>query len=100
MLMLTVLHLKSGILGRAPKHGMLVVTLPQEDYRSRGGELLSVLDQQLPRGRLDAINEDVEEVVVSYGFHGLAADQIPALQAVLRDLSPAIRTDLYYTRST
>jgi hypothetical protein len=100
MLTLTVLHLRSGLLGQAPKHGMLVVTLPQADYQSRGGDLLRVLEERLPGGRLDAVNEDVDEATVSYGFRSLEATQVPALQAVLRDLSPALRTDLYYTRST
>ena len=95
MLMLTALHLKSGMFGRS-----LVVTLPQADYRSRGAEVLRVLGERLPGGRLDAVNEDVDEAVISYAFRGLSAAQVPDLQGVLRELSEGLRTDLYYTRST
>ena len=97
--MLTVLHLKSGLLGKAPTHGTLVVTLPAEEFRTGGEALLRLLAERLPGGRLDAVNEDVEEAIVSYGFRGLAEAQVPALQEALRGVSASLRTDLYYTRS-
>jgi len=97
--MLTILHLKSGLLGKAPSHGTLVVTLPAEEFRARGEELLRLLAERLPGGRLDAVNEDVGEATISYGFRGLAEAQVPDLQAALRGVSDSLRTDIYYVRS-
>ncbi len=65
-----------------------------------GEELLGLLATRMPAGRLDAINEEVDETVVTYGFRRLAPDSVPALQTALRDLAPDLRTDLYYTRGS
>lgn len=98
-LMLTVLHFKSGLLGKAPMHGTLVVTLPAEEFRTHGEELLRLLAARLPGGRLDAVNEDVAEATISYGFRGLAEAEVPGLQTALREVSSSLRTDIYYVRS-
>ena len=71
VLTLILLQFRTGIFG-GRSNGMIVLTVPAEDYRARGGELLAMLDDQFPRGRLDSVNEGAQEAVVSYSFHTLA----------------------------
>ncbi len=97
---LTALHLRRGLLGKPLDHGMLVVTLSRAEYRAQGEKLLELLATRMPKGRLDAISEDADEAVVTYGFRSLAPDSVPPLQTALHELTPELRTDLYYTRGS
>lgn len=95
---LLLLHLRGGIIGRSRSDGMLVLTMPAEDFTGRGAQILELLGEQVTGGRLDAVSEAAHETVVSYSFSSMSREGVPALQAALRELSGGLRSDLYFTR--
>ena len=91
-------HLPRGVLGSRRTDGMLILTLPSADYRQRGQDVLAALEENLPKGQLDAVSEGEGETVVSYSFPALDRHRLAGLDARWRQLSDAVRVDIYFTR--
>ena len=80
--------------------GMLIITMPTNEYRGKSGEVLSFLEQKLPRGRVDSITENEEESVVSYSFIRLEQNILIDLQRELTGISDAAKSNVFFNRSS
>lgn len=98
VVVLGLLHLRSGIIGRPRSDGMLVLRLPAEAFAKCGSELLDMVGSRVTGGQLDAISESTDETVVSYSFSSMPRERVPELQSQLRTLCTELRSDLYFTR--
>lgn len=96
---LVVLRLGKGIFKGALNDGMLIVTLPSSEYRDKSDRLIHLLEQQMPRGRLDSISENHDESIVSYSFLKLETDSLQAFQKELKALSESAQSNVFFNRS-
>jgi hypothetical protein len=77
--------------------GMVILALPAEAHKTRGAELLALLRDRLPNGRLDSLSEQEGETVISYSFAEIPPDALPALEA-LRQTIPGARLNVFFNR--
>lgn len=96
--MLLLVHARRGVLGGPRKHGMVVVTVSSEVFRSSGPRLLAALSERMPEGRIDSINDGPDEAVLSYSFPKLEQDEALDVQTELRKIDADVRTDLFFSR--
>lgn len=70
---------------KAPrKDGVVMVTLSDDEYRSKGADLMNLLKGSLGNARLEGVNQTNGQAVISYSFMGLKEDSVPGLQEALR----------------
>ena len=79
--------------------GMLIITLPVQDYQDKRRELLDFLESKLPKGRLDGIAENHDESVISYGFIRLEKDTLLELQGELKGITKTAKSNIFFNRS-
>jgi len=79
--------------------GMLIVTLPAQDYQEKRRKLLDFLESKLPKGRLDGITENHDESVISYGFIRLEKDTLLELQGGLKKIAKTAKFNIFFNRS-
>jgi len=75
--------------------GVLVISLPEEEHRRLGGDMLAFLARELPEGGLDSVSEESGRTSISYRFKGLAAQRVPDVQRGLRSVASGARSSLY-----
>jgi hypothetical protein len=98
ILALAVLKCEGGLLKGIRNEGMLVVTLPRDDYRQNRDELHALLAKELPGGSVDSIAETDDESVISYAFANPGSAPLPDLGG-LAALSGRLRYNLFFRRS-
>jgi hypothetical protein len=96
---LLLLHLGRLLFKGRLNDGMLIVTLPAQDYRAKRRELLDFLESKLPKGRLDGITENHDESVISYGFIRLEKDTLLELQGGLKKIAKTAKSNIFFNRS-
>ena len=96
---LLLLHLGRLLFKGRLNDGMLIVTLPAQDYRAKRRELLDFLESKLPKGRLDGITENHDESVISYGFIRLENDTLLELQGGLKKIAKTAKSNIFFNRS-
>jgi len=79
--------------------GMLVLTVPGGDYADKGDELLALLGQALPSGRIDSISEQEDESVISYSFRKLQPDELSRLRKQITGVAPTASASVFFHRS-
>ena len=79
--------------------GMLIITLPAQDYQDKRRKLLDFLESKLPKGRLDGITENHNESVISYGFIRLEKDTLLELQGELKKIAETAKSNVFFNRS-
>lgn len=96
MIALILQELVPGVLRGGPGGGVILISLPQTEYSEKSASLMATLKGAAPKGGVESISQDNDEVVVTYGFRNLTADSATALQKQLEeDLSPTHMTISY-----
>jgi len=96
---LLALNLKGGFLKGRLNDGMLIVTLPTVQYRDKNGQLLDLLEKNLPKGRLDSIAENREESSISYSFVELDKKTLLEFQDRLKEIADEATSHIFFNRS-
>ena len=79
-----------GILRGTPGAGVILISLPQEEFAQKRPALFEILDSAVPVGRLESLSQDSEEVVVTYSFRRLEpAAALDVQQRLGDELSPS-----------
>jgi hypothetical protein len=65
---LTILQIGSRILKETNYHGMLLITLAEQEYHTKSKELMKFLESGLYKGRLGSISKNDGQIVISYNF--------------------------------
>ncbi len=95
---LVVMHFARGARRLPPGQGLLVITVPVDDYRTKGREMLAFLARELPAGALDSVTEGKDESSVAYRFTALQAERISELQNGLRSIAADATASVYVER--
>ncbi len=96
---LLIIRLEPGLLKGRLNDGMLVITLPSDDYQSKSERILNFLEKKLPRGRIDSIAENHEESVISYSFIRMEKKTLVDLPVELKKLSKQAKSNVFFNRS-
>jgi len=99
LLALLILQWKSSILKGRLNDGMLIVSMPEHTYKTKGKELLDLIEKKLPKGRVDSITEHDTSSILSYSFARLEKDTMLELSSVLKSIDREIEPNLYFNRS-
>jgi len=79
--------------------GMIIVTLPSENYREHKSKIIDLLEKAVPKGRLDSISENEHESIVSYSFVRLNKNTLLSFQDDLTDISSQARSNVFFNNS-
>ncbi len=78
--------------------GAIIITLPAADYQTNSEKIVSLLVEQIPRGRIDSITDNNDESVISYNFIELEQKKFLLLQKALKEEITSVRANLFYNR--
>ena len=79
--------------------GMLLITLPADEYKNKYGNILDYLEKKFPRGKTESILENEDESIISYSFTHLDKKTISEVQSELKDLAEGIRSNIFFNRT-
>ncbi len=91
-------ELAPGILRGTPGAGVLLISLPQDEFSQKREALFEALDESVQRGRLESLSQDRDEVVVTYSFRRLESTAAVELQQRLGDVVAPSHVTLSYER--
>ncbi len=78
--------------------GSVLIALSEQDYETRGQELLGLLEGRLRQARLESISRNEEEVAVALSFRTMPATSLVALENDLRELVKPRQFTVLYSR--
>ena len=78
--------------------GVILITLPTGEYKSKGNSIMDYLEKQLPRGKIESIIENKDETVVSYSFTHFEKNTMLEVQHELKELAASIRSNIFFNR--
>ena len=99
LLALLILRWKGSIFKGRLNDGMLIVSMPSNTYKTKGKELLDLIEQKLPKGRIDSITEHDTASILSYSFARLGKDTMLELNSALKSIDREVEPNLYFNRS-
>lgn len=80
--------------------GMMITTLTTADYKSNRKAILSVLEEMIPKGRIDSISETEKESIISYSFIKLDKTVLLEIQDKVKDIASDAKVNVFFNRST
>lgn len=95
---MTLFRFGPSLLKAPRKDGVVMVTLSDDEYRSKGADLMGLLSRTLGNARLEGVSQSAGQAVVSYSFMGLKEDSVPGLQEALRDRVELKDFNIYFHR--
>ena len=78
--------------------GTIIVTIPGNQYKDAGQNLLALLTKGIPQGRIDSISENGVETVISYNFIRMDPDVFLKLQSELQNSISSVKANIFYNR--
>lgn len=91
-------ELAPGILRGTPGAGVIMISLPQDEFSNKRTALFETLGDAVEAGRLESLSQDHDEVVVTYSFRRLEPPAAVDLQQRLGDVVSPAHTTLSYER--
>jgi len=79
--------------------GMLLVTLPTEEYKKKSATILDFLDEKLVKGKIESILENEDESVISYSFIHLEKNIVLDVQSKLKEISTSVKSNIFFNRT-
>lgn len=79
--------------------GMLIVSMPPDQYRDNNKGILNTVTQKLPQSRLESVSENEDETILSISFRELDQDAMLAIQAELKAVVASANVNVYFNRS-
>lgn len=80
--------------------GLLLITLPTDQFKQVGEQLIAYLDQHLEKGSIDSITENEEESIISYTFTRFKEKQYLELQNDLKQMDEQIKSNIFFNRAS
>lgn len=97
---LLVRRLTVKLWSRGSGGGMLVVTLPRQEYRDKQSQLMEFLATRLPKGKIDSVIENDDDAVISYCFPGVTDERaLTERQRDLLEISDQVKSAVFFGRS-
>lgn len=79
--------------------GIIMITVPTNDYKNLKDKILNYLEEKLPRGKIESILENQNESVLSYSFLHLEKQMVIELQTDLKDITDSIKSNIFFNRA-
>jgi hypothetical protein len=80
--------------------GLVMLSVPAADFSRQRDAIFGLLSQAAPKGRLESLSEDSDEVVLTYSFRALQPTAAAKLQDRLRETASPSRIAISYDRGT
>jgi hypothetical protein len=90
---------KGGIFKRRTTDGMMMVSVPNSEYSTVKKKILSLMQDAMPSGNMDAITEGDGEIVLCYNFKGLEQDVMMGLQEKIKKIAVNAKANFYFNSS-
>jgi len=81
-------------------NGVIVVSLPESDYREKGAAISAILEKRLIKGRMESLSKHDGQMVISYNFAGLPTPSLQALQAELNEQVSNPTYNVFFNRAS
>ncbi len=78
--------------------GMLIITMPTDDYQTHKNHFLALLEQRIPRGRIDSITDNHNESVISYSFIKATPEALIEFQSNLKEFVASAKANIFFNR--
>jgi len=78
--------------------GVILITLPTGEYKSKGESIMNYLEKKFPKGKIESIIENEDESVVSYSFTHFEKSTMLEVQHELKELAGGIRSNIFFNR--
>jgi hypothetical protein len=96
---LMVLRFNRGLSGGRIDDGMLVITMPTDEYKEKNPGILDIIEKHVPKGKIDGITVKDDESTISYSFLKMEKDTFSQLQNSLQVITNKAKLNLFYNRS-
>ena len=78
--------------------GMIILTVPLDEYRTLSVDILNHLEKTFPNGKIDSISENNDSSVVSFSFTRMHKDIPATLSNEIKNISNNIQTKIFFNR--
>ncbi len=78
--------------------GVIIITIPSENFREKAQDVLTFLRNMLPAGKVESLIENRDETVVSYSFTRLEDEMIIKIKNELGEISGRINANFFFNR--
>jgi len=78
--------------------GMLILTVPADEYDGKAGDIFGYLKKALPAGKIESITENQGDSVISYSFSTIEDDMILKIKQELAAISKQISSSFFFNR--
>lgn len=95
--MLTVQFTKVFLKGKK-NDGMLIISMPPADYYEKTKQFIKLLEQKIPRGRIESVTDNQTETVISYSFVGLDQLSMIEFQEDLKKTVSSATSNVFFNR--
>jgi hypothetical protein len=96
---LFILRYGQGLLKGKLNDGMLIISMPPDQYEKNNKNVLNTVAQRLPQSRLESVSENDDEAIISISFRDLEQDSMYAVQADLKAITASVNVNVYFNRS-
>lgn len=79
--------------------GIILITIPKNEYQQFQAKILDYLDKELPKGKIESILENKEESILSYSFIHMDKDTMIELKTGLSNITENIQSNIYFNRA-
>ena len=88
-----------GWLHGSVSDGMLTVMLDHNEYQKKASALIKLLEETLPKGRVDSMVNNENGCAVSYSFVKLESDVLIQLQSDVKKTVSSAKVNVFFNRS-
>jgi len=78
--------------------GIILITVPTDDFNRHKEAILDTLEERLPKGKIESILENQNESVLSYSFLRLEKETVVQLQPELANITKNLRSNIFFNR--
>lgn len=78
--------------------GMLIISMPPTDYYEKTKQFIKLLEQKIPRGRIESVTDNQTETVISYSFVGLDQLTMIEFQEDLKKTVSSATSNVFFNR--
>lgn len=96
---LVLMRFNGGLLKGRLNDGMLIITIPTDEYQTKNQEILNMIKEHIPKGKIDGITVKDDESTISYSFLNVRENAFSEFQKNLQETTSKAKLNLFYNRS-
>ena len=86
-------------LNRITEDGILLITLPSENYQGQAEQLKALLQDLLIKPKLQSVSKSQENTVISYSFSGVKSEDAVNVQTKVADILNPVDINIYMNKT-